>query len=88
MGGGSFIMRGSVIIKLKIRNVQYNLKLNRNYTVLQGDGSAGKTRFCKAIDLYNKGQTRGLTLSSHSYLGFYCRLETRDSYCEKYCIFH
>jgi hypothetical protein len=56
-------MTGSILIKLRIRDVQYNLKLNRNYTVLQGDGSTGKTRFCAAIDDYNHGIRRGLALS-------------------------
>lgn len=45
-------MKGSIKFKLRTKKVKYELTLNRNITILQGNSATGKTTLIEYLSLY------------------------------------
>lgn len=56
-------MKGSFTIKVSTKRIEYNLKINRNITVIKGDSATGKSTLISLIQrYYEQGNKSGVKL--------------------------
>lgn len=56
-------MKGSYNIKIEAKRIKYELRINRNITIIQGDSATGKTTLVKYVDdYYNEGKDSGIKI--------------------------
>lgn len=57
-------MTGSFSIEVKNSDVCYKFVINRNITVLRGEGATGKTLLYDLVNTYNNADKRGITVNT------------------------